>query len=321
MNTIYQKRPQHNGFTLVELLVVIAIIAMLVTLLLPAVQAAREAARRTNCVNHLRQMALAALNFESANRLLPAGHELIVDPASPYTNDPQSRGWGWRTKILQFIEEGSLHSQLDLEQPVNDPNNRRVVQSIVPTFLCPSDSGNEQLYQPTSSLPQSLSNYVGNGGSFEWSFVVTEDRADGILSRCRDDRYAGLRLAQVTDGTSKTFFAGETLKFNFIWDPATFAGIDNGARAARSLSQVRTGHGVFNPDPITANIAVQRNSFASSHPGGANFTFIDGSTRFIAEDIDHNQLTYEDFAAGRGQRGLYQQLFSRNDGRAIAESY
>ena len=128
---------------------------------------------------------------------------------------------------------------------------------------------------------------------------MTEDRADGVLSRCRDDRYEGLRLSRVTDGTSKTFFAGETLKFNFIWDPATFAGIDNGAGAARSLTQVRTGHGLFNPDPTTGEFVVHRNSFASAHPGGANFTFIDGSTRFITEDIDHNQITFEDFDTGR----------------------
>ena len=321
MNTFHRKSTHTKGFTLVELLVVIAIIAMLVTLLLPAVQAAREAARRTNCMNHLRQMALAGLNYESAHGRLPAGHELIVNPNAPFTNDPSSRGWGWRTKILQFIEEGSLNNQLDLALPVSDTNNRQLVQTIVPTFLCPSDTGNEQLYQPSSPLPQSLSNYVGNGGSFEWSFVVGEPRADGVLSRCADDRYHGLELKRVTDGTSKTFFAGETLKFDFIWDPATFAGVNNGAGAARSLSQVRTGHGVFNPDPITASIVVQRNSFASAHPGGANFVFIDGSTRFIAEDIEHNQLTFEAFAAGNGQRGLYQQLFSRDDGRGLADSF
>ena len=78
---------------------------------------------------------------------------------------------------------------------------------------------------------------------------------------------------------------------------------------------------MFNPDPTAASVVVRRNSFASAHPGGANFTFIDGSTRFIAEDIEHNQLTFEAFAAGNGQRGLYQQLFSRDDGRGLADTF
>jgi prepilin-type processing-associated H-X9-DG protein len=153
---------------------------------------------------------------------------------------------------------------------------------------------------------------VGNGGAFEDSFVPTVEWSDGILMRTTDQKHNGLKLRKIKDGTSKTFFAGETLKYGFIWDPNTFGGVSGNGNAARTLTQVRTGHGEFNPD-LTASDAVKRNSYASNHTGGAHFVFVDGSTHFIAESIEHNRLTVA--AANQGQQiGVYQRFFSRDDG-------
>ena len=312
------------GFTLVELLVVIAIIGILVALLLPAVQQAREAARRTSCVNGLRQMALAGLNFESSAQTLPAGHQHNECPGS---SDPNSFGWGWRTQILPFIEEQALFDSLNLNLPMNDPSQIEEVRSIISLFLCPSDSAlNDTLLTISGDFAVSLSNYVGNGGAFEDSFVPDLTRcgndfdfSDGVLMRTVNQKHVGVKLRQVRDGTSKTFFVGETLKFGinrtFIWDPGTFGGVNGSAFAARTLTQVRTGHGEFNPD-LSASDAIKRNSFASNHTGGAHFVYVDGSTHFISEEIDHNQLTFGQEQSGM-QMGTYQRLFSRDDGLVI----
>ena len=312
-NSVHAIAKPRNGFTLVELLVVIAIIGILVALLLPAVQQAREAARRITCVNALRQMALAGLIYESAEGHLPPGHAHNRGVA---TSDPDSFGWGWRTYILPFIEEKGLADALDLEREMADPVNAQLVESIIPLFLCPSDSAlNQTLLRVSPNLSTSLSNYVGNGGAFENSFVPTLEFSDGVLTRTIDQRHDGVKLRQIKDGTSKTFYAGETLKYGFTWDPNTFGGVSNNGDAARTLSQVRTGHGEFNPD-LNSSDAVKRNSYASNHTGGAHFVFVDGSTHFISEDIDHNRVTPAALANGVPM-GTYQRLFSRDDGLSI----
>ena len=173
------KQRLRQGFTLVELLVVIAIIGILVALLLPAVQKAREAARRISCTNSLRQMALAGLNYESALRRLPAGHEHNEGPG---TSDPNSLGWGWRTQILSYIEEEALADALNTELQLDDVSHSQLIQTIIPMFLCPSDGSlSEDVFPVSSSLSTSLSNYVGNGGAFEDSFVPALEFSDGVL--------------------------------------------------------------------------------------------------------------------------------------------
>ena len=139
-----------NAFTLVELLVVIAIIAMLVTLLLPAVQAAREAARATQCTNNLKQLGIAAHNFESAHGKLPAGYESYptstgqapawahID-ASTWDAGP---GWGWTSRLLPFLEEGNIAAGLQGQRaPIWAPELRDIVATSIPSLLCPSSTG------------------------------------------------------------------------------------------------------------------------------------------------------------------------------------
>ena len=267
----------------------------------------------------MRQLPLAALNFESAIGLLPTGHELISgtgNPNDPFSNDPTSNGWGWRTKILPYMDQGNLNTLFDLTLPIADPVNRELAETVIPNFSCPSDPTiNDSLYFVSGSLSMSLSNYLGNGGSFEWSFVAQDrTRSDGILLRTTNASHQGIPLSVVDDGTSNTFFCGETVRFDFIWDPAMYGGVNGSGVSARTLSQVRTGHGVFNPDPIEASLVIRRNSYVSKHPGGANFSLVDGSTRFISDSIEHNQVSFGDFVSNGTPRGLYQRLFSRNDG-------
>lgn len=120
----------------------------------------------------MRQLPLAALNFESAIGLLPTGHELISgtgNPNDPFSNDPTSNGWGWRTKILPYMDQGNLNTLFDLTLPIADPVNRELAETVIPNFSCPSDPTiNDSLYFVSGSLSMSLSNYLGNGGSFEW---------------------------------------------------------------------------------------------------------------------------------------------------------
>jgi len=329
------RKEASSGFTLVELLVVIAIIGILIGMLLPAVQAVRETARRTDCMNKVRQLPLAALNFESAQMRLPAGVEHISFCSTSAnlrrTNDPNSRGWGWRAKILPFMEQGNIAAGLNFSLIVTDPSNVPFLAIAPDTFICPSDPTIADSLYSASNVDMAMSSYVGNGGSIEWAFITTEPFSDGILLRAGIDqpgvatRYPGLELGTISDGTSNTFFCGETLSFGnllnkrFIWDPAMYSSTqDSGIGAARTLCQVRTGHGEFNPDPLNSSDTILRNSFASNHTGGSVFAYCDGSTHFISNSIDHTvRATESNFLTQ--PRSTYQQLFSRNDGGVLPD--
>lgn len=239
------RKLSRRGFTLVELLVVIAIIGILIGMLLPAVQQVREAARRISCANQLRQVALAALNHESAHMRFPSGAE--HDSGVGQTNDPENFGWGWRTKLLPFMEQNAIFDSLDLDLPATDTFNRLGVAQPIPTLTCPADPAIDDQEYTVGSIVMPLSSYLGNGGSIEWAFIETHDFADGILNRSLKNE--GLAIGQILDGTSNTFFCGETLSYDFllnqinsqwIWDPAMYAAT-NGNGAARTLSQVDQG--------------------------------------------------------------------------------
>ena len=322
--TIFKPNPS-SGFTLVELLVVIAIIGILISMLLPAVQQVRAAARRTACMNQARQMGLAGLNFESAHGRLPGGTDHINADLSMLNNDSSSWGWGWRTKILPFMEQANLGSNLDTTIKINEGDNPIWIQESVETFICPSNTElAEQKYEEGRAAEMAMASYLGNGGSLDNSFRQPNPWSDGVLMRALDRSYQGIDLAQISDGTSNTFFCGETIAYapllgrRFIWDPAMYASTNDNGTAARTLSHVRTGHGELNPDWQNETDPVLRNSYASLHIGGAVFVLVDGSTHFISDNIDHNQLNEDDWRAG-GVRGTYQRLFSRNDGLTLGD--
>jgi prepilin-type N-terminal cleavage/methylation domain-containing protein len=241
-------RRKANGFTLIELLVVIAIIAMLIVLLLPAVQQAREAARRTQCRNHLKQLGLALHNYHDTHRVFPAGYFswptstgsgptfAMIDPVT-WDGAP---GWGWGSALLPFMDQASLASQLTGALPIWHPLNTDAVRAKLTTFLCPSATGGDDEFTVRDATGNPLlingnpvvlgrSHYVASHGQEScwgecgaaltgkiftdiYSGTTTTITINGDVSKVADGpfyRNSKTRFRDVTDGTSNTVFLGE----------------------------------------------------------------------------------------------------------------
>jgi prepilin-type N-terminal cleavage/methylation domain-containing protein/prepilin-type processing-associated H-X9-DG protein len=265
-----------RGFTLIELLVVIAIIAILIGLLLPAVQKVREAATRTTCRNNLKQIALAFHNFHDATGSLPTAGN--YDSGNAPTD---RRDWGWAYQILPFIEQSATF---------NEPSNSIVRKTIIKTYNCPSR-------RPAIVYgSQAKSDYAGNGGT-----RVTSDAWDGpvvkSLGSAKSFTKGTLNLASgIPDGTSSTLLVGEK-QVNFAsmggaigedysdnesWAGPGFADADI-MRGCRLISGV---YQAPQPDINVATVAAAQAMadsyrFGSSHPTGINAAFADGSVRNV----------------------------------------
>lgn len=244
-----RKTPLRRGFTLIELLVVIAIIAILVALLLPAVQQAREAARRSQCKSNLKQLGVALHNYHDVHSTLPAGYYSFgtttgAGPSwaniEPTTWDA-APGWGWGTMILPFVDQAALYNEFTIDRPIWDPANLPSVSSKLPVFLCPTVSGSHDSFVVTdhvgvpllpsgSQIRLGRSHYVASHGQEEcWgdrsgsalSAVIftnidtgstTTVTVNGDTNRVSDGpfcRNSAVRFRDVTDGLSNTIFVGE----------------------------------------------------------------------------------------------------------------
>ena len=195
---------KRHAFTLLELLVVIAIIGMLIALLLPAVQAAREAARRLQCTNHLMQLAVAVKNYEQNFGVLPSG---TVNDTGPIRNVPIGNHMGWIPRLLPFIEKGTVYSNIDFNKGVYDPENRDVWVSTpsIHILRCPSDGygWSHSWSSRNDPVPFNLGtvNYMACHSSTETPIDVDNDGMFFLNSK--------LRSRDIPDGTSNTFFFGE----------------------------------------------------------------------------------------------------------------
>lgn len=286
-----------EGFTLLELLTVIAIIGILIALLLPAIQAARAAARRMQCTSNLKQHGLAIHVYHEDHQEFPPGGRL-------HTIAGQN-GVSWRVLILPYIEETALYEAIGL---VNNGGamNWGPQSQMPPVFGCPSRNGDD------GNL--SMSSYWGVGG------VPREGETVG-----EDDRYCGVvavngmffprsetRIAEIVDGTSRSLAIGErTYRFRAWMNGARWSG-----RSKKTICSEASNHVVYpinashesfgyyigdnmRPEGTIAEIPLNDLWFGSDHPGGAHFTFADGSVHFLSENLDMTVLQALATIAGR----------------------
>jgi prepilin-type N-terminal cleavage/methylation domain-containing protein/prepilin-type processing-associated H-X9-DG protein len=275
-----------RGFTLIELLVVIAIVAVLVSLLLPAVQQAREAARRTQCKNNLKQFGLALHNYHEASRTFPPGY----CTALPYIDGATDTapGWGWAAFILPHLDQTSVYAQLNFNQPV--PSSP-VVQTVLNVHLCPSD------LTPAGSfpVPDGFGNTVCLASPTSYAACCGSDASD-----TRDPTGDGVfyrnsrtRIADIIDGTSNTILIGERAwaNANGAWPGAIPGGVirrgqsnpcqPNVPGAWYPASTITIAHAHLNNAHIDPDGSAGMDDFSSMHFGGSHFLFADGSVRFI----------------------------------------
>jgi prepilin-type processing-associated H-X9-DG protein len=265
---------------LIELLVVIAIIAVLVALLLPAVQQAREAARRSQCRNNLKQIGVALHNYHSSHNTFPPGY--VAGAAYPAT----SCGWGWCAQLLPYLDQTPLYNSINFQLPIENSANLPLLSQTLPGMLCPSDQ--------TGSGPFSISDTSGAvivpaAAPSSYAATVGDDssEADALTGNGVFFRNSRIRIGNIVDGTSTTVLVGERA---FAYVNATWLGAPNNA-------VVKAGN--LNPwksATATSPIFVQVHNnwinimtdsdgglddFSSLHTGGAQLLFADGSVRFI----------------------------------------
>ncbi len=259
------------GFTLIELLVVIAIIAVLVALLLPAVQQAREAARRSHCKNNLKQIGLALHNYHDTHRVLPFGW--LVDDSVDVA------GWGWGTMLLPFLDQAPLYNKLDIiDPPDGTAANREGVRTILTSFICPSDPGGNRgsVYPIGTVTDPAKSNYIAVFGNTGFTRYRPAADRRGPLYGNSDTRWR-----DVTDGLSSTLLVGERNSVNHHVGNWAATRVMGGASGQAVGIRVPKNNSNRESQPNGSS----KECFASSHPGGVQFLLCDGSVRFISENI------------------------------------
>lgn len=289
---------RRHGFTLIELLVVIAIIAILIALLLPAVQQAREAARRSQCKNNLKQLGLAIHNYHDTHNAFPMSAR----------NIPGTNGFSWISMSLPFFDQAPLYNQLNFNYTLLDTmnsNNRTLIETPMPTLLCPSDPtqavrsdlarwwawpGEPSPTQPASQGgPAAVTCYMG----FQGDWFDTHP-PDGIFERSPAQK---VRMRDIIDGTSNVLMCGERSPSYSPW-AAWAAGNGVWICTRYRINQIRETVPV--PDPTEAG-GVKYGAI-SMHTGGIQVLMADGSVHFLSENMDFD---------------TYQQLGHMSDGMPI----
>ncbi len=307
---------RHRGFTLIELLVVIAIIAILVALLLPAVQLAREAARRTQCRNNLKQLSLALHNYHTTHGTLPFGWN--------------THGTGWSAMILPEIEQANLYAQLEFVENGtgnwgSGAGNEAWVSTLLPAFRCPTMPLPEHVAISSGTPNRVPASYRGNAGSeassddtssivAPWTKSLEHLDQNGVFFAC-----SSVRFRDIKDGTSSTLLLTEaSTATDFIKDSQAMdvwyigsSQIDmcrcDGGNGGTEFSEfVSTAVAPINArfNAPTTNGRLMELTAGSYHTGGAHIGLCDGSARFLSENIAF---------------GIYVNLSARNDGEVVGE--
>lgn len=299
-----------SGFTLVELLVVIAIIGILIALLLPAVQTAREAARRTQCTNNLKQIGLALQNYHSAKNVFPAGYVSkpggAMGPANAETGDA-GPGWACLFQVLPFIEETATQQAFDTTLPCWDAKNAAAAAAVIPGFRCPSVSDDSPTYTVKDGVGAALavfsrSHYVACAGKPDvWADPTGTEiaqMADGVFFR-----NSKVRIKDITDGTSRTVFFSEQTP---VHTDSTWVGVVPGSKTYPALAyaalvdadegapqvEFHTGPSSNEVPPVIKGPNDMFPGYVdethSEHIGGCNILMGDGAVRWAADLIDLN---------------------------------
>lgn len=291
------------GFTLVELLVVIAIIGILLALLLPAVQTARESARRTQCGNNLKQIGVGMQNHLTALGAFPPGQRLVI---------VGHKTWGWPAFLLEWIEESAAHQRLDFRRPLWGAENREGVCQEIASFLCPStarrhatrtdhritmDLLNPGTWDANTGEDMACIDYAGiSGPTVHSSFLNPATGAayaanSGILLNISTGMRTQTTAAEIVDGLSQTLLVGE-LSGRGIFVAGTsnaLRGVWAGGQNCISVPAAPTGGQAIrpiNPPPADAWRNAGNSSLFSDHPGGAQVLLCDGAVRFLADTLD-----------------------------------
>lgn len=278
---IIHRTSHQRALTVLELLVTMSIIGLVMTMVLPAVQAARESARRITCVNHLREIGLAIHSHHSAVRQLPVGWKC----------DPKGRSaYGWAVALLPYLGEPGLHRTINIHKHVSDPANDLARNTTFEIMLCPSDL-TEPMFElfeeqeqtsrsaepvrklkhpkPLAVLP--TANYLGVFGTLESDDSIPAPIGDGSFLENRRVRFRDFRR-----GLSNTIIVGERTMAQV---PSTWYGVDRAGEDAAARLVGSTLEGINNPYADECD-------FSSRHPGGANFLWGDGHVSLVEQDID-----------------------------------
>lgn len=278
-------RRRLRAFTLIELLVVIAIIAVLIALLLPAVQQTREAARKTQCRDHLKQMGLALHNYHDAHSTFPPGYIYRQGPAS--TGGANGAGFGWAAMCLPFMDQAALYHQFDWNVPLFDDRNIEPRERHLPIFICPSDTVSEKSFviMPPLNERYAMASYAACFGPPDLD--ADQEQRDGIFSR-----NSRTRIAEITDGTSQTLMGGERENGPFRRAEAHANHFDYETAWAGSIrdgEDPTDDHGhmtLFQTGNTPNSLDSDDRDVCAPHVGYANFLMADGSCRAISESID-----------------------------------